>query len=210
MKNMVYWFKCNRGNVHYWPGYFILKPYLPIVQCVLLLTCVRALQRCGLSGWCSASCWPPAAWRAAEAASGRAPASQPCEAAQGWSDSCPHRGPYGRGTPPCLSPGTASTTNSQHHQTTTAATTLLLNDQLVIDVKKSPFGPLSVEIKVAWLTECDVGRLGSKLMVVCFSVPSLSRSSVSMSSSMSSSSSSSSLSVIAHKHSGESSVQLQL
>lgn len=84
-------------------------------------TCVRAQQTCGLSGWRSSSCWPPVAWRAAEAASGPAPASQPCVAAQEWSDSCRHRGLYGHETPPCLSPDTAnagvsvSTTQQDHN-----------------------------------------------------------------------------------------------
>lgn len=70
-------------------------------------TCVQGQQRCDPSGWHSASCWPPAVWRAAKVGSDPAPASRPCAAGQGWSDSCRHRGLYGHGTPPCLNPGTA-------------------------------------------------------------------------------------------------------
>lgn len=134
-------------------------------------TCVRAQQMCGLSGWCSSSCWPPEAWTAAEAESGRAPASQPCVAAQGWSGSCRHRGLYDHETLPCLSPGTAITGATQWQETHNIAFWRLENDNL----------------SGASLTACEVGRLGSKVMMVGFSPSSLSRSSVSISSSSSSS-----------------------
>ena len=77
---------------------------------------------CGPSGWRSSSCWPPVAWRAEEEASVPAPASQPCVAAQGWSDSCRHHGLCARETPPCLHPDTVqagvrvSTTQHDHNR----------------------------------------------------------------------------------------------
>lgn len=147
-------------------------------------TCVQAQQRCGPSGWRSSSCWPPVAWKAAKAASDPVPASQLCAAAQEWSASCRHHELYVHETLPCLNPGTAiagvrvNTRLERAHSThsfLTAKTTLSRHIQLG---KKA----------VASLTACDVGRLGSKVMMLGFSASSLSRSSVSMSSSSSSSS----------------------
>lgn len=68
----------------------------------------EAQRRFGPAGWRCASCWPPATWTAAGAESGPGPASQPCGAARGWSDSYRRRGLCDRGTPPCPIQGTVT------------------------------------------------------------------------------------------------------